>query len=333
MTAKKSRRRGVVLSLSGQRKLETARRQLEKTLNGGDRFTLEELSERTQLALSTITRVLDAQVGVDKQTLDQVFATFDLLLERADYQHPSSIEPALQSSPTDVVTTEPPSHYIDWGEAIDVSTFYGRTTELTILKRWIQQDRCRLIAILGMGGIGKTALSVKLAQQLLLPHPPLEFIVWRTLRNAPPLELLLTDLIQVLSCQQENASALSTSALLSRLLYYLRQHRCLLILDNGETILQGGQFTGAHRQGYEAYGELLRQVGEMPHQSCLVLTSREKPETIANLEGETLPVRSLALSGLPTTDTDHLFDAIGLSPSPVGRHRLMKIYSCNPQAL
>lgn len=349
MTAKKTRRRGIVLSAVGQRKLETARRQLEKTLHGGDRFTLEELSDRTQLALSTITRVLDAKTGVDKQTLGQFFAAFDLALERTDYQHPDRLNGQAQtqtqkqdetppSASIPDLSAEPFSPTVDWGEAIDVSTFYGRVAELETLESWIQQDRCRLIAVLGMGGIGKTALSVKLAQQLaqsadLSAHPPFEFIIWRTLRNAPPLPLLLSDLIQVLSCQQESSPVSTPAALLSRLLHYLRQHRCLLILDNGETILQSGQFTGAYCEDHEGYGELLRQVGEVPHQSCLVLTSREKPQTVAQLEGETLPVRSFALSGLPSADSDRLFNAVGLSSSPPGRHRLMATYSGNPLAL
>jgi transcriptional regulator with XRE-family HTH domain len=44
---------------------------------------------------------------------------------------------------------------IDWLGALDVSTFTGREVELAELSRWILQEQCRLVAILGMGGIGK----------------------------------------------------------------------------------------------------------------------------------------------------------------------------------
>ncbi|WP_245894130.1 hypothetical protein [Chamaesiphon polymorphus] len=126
MNAKKSRRRGVVLSSTGQQKLETARRQFEKAGNNGDRFTLEELSERTQLAVSTITRVLESQIGVDKLTIDQFFAAFDLLLERKDYHSPEQLA-AEQSTPDRPAPTaaesalgpiESNKQIVDWGEAI-----------------------------------------------------------------------------------------------------------------------------------------------------------------------------------------------------------------------
>lgn len=45
---------------------------------------------------------------------------------------------------------------IDWGDAIDVAIFYNRTQELATLQTWITQDGCRLVTLLGMGGMGKT---------------------------------------------------------------------------------------------------------------------------------------------------------------------------------
>lgn len=39
----------------------------------------------------------------------------------------------------------------DWGEAIDVSSFQGRVAEIEKLTHWIIEDRCRLIALVGMG--------------------------------------------------------------------------------------------------------------------------------------------------------------------------------------
>ena len=69
----------------------------------------------------------------------------------------------------------------DWGEAPDVSVFYGRTEELATLEQWIVRDRCRLIVLLGMGGVGKTALAVKVGQQV---QSEFDYVIWRSLHNA-----------------------------------------------------------------------------------------------------------------------------------------------------
>src|SRR5437762_4855422 len=45
---------------------------------------------------------------------------------------------------------------VDWVEALDTSHFAGREVEVAELTQWIVQERCRLVSVLGMGGIGKS---------------------------------------------------------------------------------------------------------------------------------------------------------------------------------
>jgi WD40 repeat protein len=233
---------------------------------------------------------------------------------------------------------ETPSSRSDWGEAIDVSVFFGRTAELDTLQQWIVSERCRLVALLGMGGIGKTALSVKLAQQI---QERFEYVIWRTLRNAPPVTDILANLIELLSSQFPPLPPLAKGGSLpetldrriSQLLAYLRASRCLIVLDNAEAILRGGECAGRYREGYEGYGQLLTLVGEASHQSCLVLTSREKPAEIASLEGETLPVRSFQLIGLNEAEAIEILKAKGLSGSDDEKRQLILCYRGNPLAL
>ena len=233
--------------------------------------------------------------------------------------------------------------YVDWGEAIDVSVFYGRHEELKILNQWVLQDRCRLVAILGMGGIGKTALSVKLAHQIIEAESKnertgcnpqhFELVIWRSLRNAPSLNALLSDIILTLSQQQEVKLPETNTTQISRLLHYLKQHRCLIVLDNAESILKSGNQVGRYLPGYESYGELLQRCGEGMHQSCLIVTSREKPPEIPALEGGTLPVRSLQLTGLGIRASSAIFDSKQLFGSDNEKLRLVNRYGGNPLAL
>jgi len=105
-------------------------------------------------------------------------------------------------SPTSPQNPQPTAKQpqIDLGDAPEISTFFDRTSELFTLKQWILENRTRLISILGLSGIGKSAIALQLIQ-----HIQYEFdcIMWRSLPNAPPLQILQTDLIKFLSQQQE----------------------------------------------------------------------------------------------------------------------------------
>jgi WD40 repeat protein/ABC-type dipeptide/oligopeptide/nickel transport system ATPase subunit len=341
-----SRRRGAILTTAGYQKLQAAKRESEQAANFSDRYTTEELSILTGLSPKTISKIFNSAprssaaqaIPVDKQTLDLCFAAFNLVLERSDYLYPDGIDPAdfdEQDRSEELISSDRSPQYtqsqIDWGEAPDVAVFYGRDAELVRLTNWVNDDRCKLVGILGMGGIGKTALVTKLTEQL---QPHFQQIVWRSLRNAPPLNTLIPELIHIFSHQTEIiAPTLKISAQISRLLDYLRQERCLLVLDNAEAIIPSQNATEIQQQDYPGYTELFRRIGASPHQSCLLLTSREKPEVLVSLEGETLPVRTLTIAGLNPDESEALFDAKGLSASAADRDRLRQIYSGNPLAL
>lgn len=220
----------------------------------------------------------------------------------------------------------------DWGEAMDVSVFYGRKKELAVLEDWIVRDRCCTIALLGMGGIGKTALAIRSAEQL---QNEFECIIWRSLHNPPPVGDLLADLIQFLSNGRESNLADSLDYRLSRLIYYLRLKRCLIVLDRAETILHGGASPGdsfaptsCDREGY---GKLIKQLGEVSHQSCLMITSREKPKEITCLEGK--KVRCLHIDGLEQSDIQKIFSDLGIFSKENELKIVIESYSGHPLVL
>jgi WD40 repeat protein len=220
---------------------------------------------------------------------------------------------------------------INWGEAIDVSIFYGRAEELALLEQWLIVDRCRLVTLLGMGGIGKTSLSIKVAERI---QEQFDYIIWHSLRNAPLILDLLVELILFLSNQQETNLPDTLDARISRLIHYLRQHRCLLILDNVESILQEEERTGCYREGYEGYGQLLRCVAEINHKSTLLLTSREKPMGLAAKEGKKLPVRSLQMTGLTTPEAQEIVQGIAFFKGSDSEWNILRShYAGNPLAL
>ncbi|HEX6553157.1 MAG TPA: NB-ARC domain-containing protein [Ktedonobacteraceae bacterium] len=219
---------------------------------------------------------------------------------------------------------------VDWGEALDVPSFYGREGELTTLSQWVVQERCRVVSVLGMGGIGKSALATRVMHQVA-EH--FQVVLWRSLRDAPECSALLEECLQVLAPQPLREVPASLEGRLSLLLEHLRDQRALLVLDNLESLLSEGESRGRLLSGYEGYGQLLRRMGETGHQSCLLLTSREKPPDLHALEGRHTLVRSLRLSGLEAGACEQLLAEHELRGSPEERARLVQAYEGNPLAL
>lgn len=82
------RKRGVILSIQGWQRLQTAEYLSALPDNGSQAYTLKQLSVRTGLSTNTLTKVRRREQPVDHSTLELYFQTFDLELSPDDYSSP-----------------------------------------------------------------------------------------------------------------------------------------------------------------------------------------------------------------------------------------------------
>ncbi|NMF86348.1 ATP-binding protein [Nodosilinea sp. P-1105] len=344
-------RKVVVLTQSGFQKLQAAQAQSDIWDNYMKTCTLEALSEQTGLSTHTLSKVHARRSGVDLRTLVRYFSAFGLPLEQGDYRSAEKVDTKDRPKPNTPLSEGPalPSPTftpaVSWGTAPDVAKFYGRVDELATLQAWILEQRCRLIILSGMGGIGKTWLSAKLTEQL---QSAFKFVLWRSLRpiskaHSPlPFDELLDDLLRNLDPQSGLSGAEDIRTKILWLIGCLQKTPCLIVLDNVESILKqassgdsaDGNISIGYQAGYEAYCELFRLIGQGRHQSCLMLTSRQVPQKLSPFSGENRQVRLFSVGGLRTPDIQRIFAAKGCFQGNADEwHHLVDYYGGNPFVL
>ncbi|NES03408.1 MAG: AAA family ATPase [Okeania sp. SIO2F4] len=220
--------------------------------------------------------------------------------------------PKNKSSPTPTDQnqnkTNPENNY-DLSEAPDLYSLCDRHTELTTLKQWIE-NHTRIITILGLTGIGKSTLTVKLIQQI---KDKFDYIIWRNIDNYSSCESLQTNIIQFLSQtdspSQKPEKISNSQTINNQLIDYLRKHRCLLIFDNLQEIFASGKLAGTYLEKHENYGKCFQQIATSSHQSCLLLLSQEQPKiTSGNNHIQTLKLDSLGKSATAILESKNLTD-------------------------
>jgi WD40 repeat protein len=157
----------------------------------------------------------------------------------------------------------------------DVGDFFGRSEELVTLTEAI--TNYNLISLTGMAGIGKTSLGLKLAEKV---ENNCGFsIIWQSLHSINSVEEVITTLIQQLPNQVGTESSKGLGESISRLIDYISQNRCLIVLDATETILVGGGQKSHYRESFAGFGKLLKQLLSLTQKlkGCLLLIGRDMP--------------------------------------------------------
>ena len=140
-------------------------------------------------------------------------------------------------------------------------------------------DQDRIITITGAGGVGKTAIALKLAYLFLSdPQNPYEAIVWFSAKTTKltdegivPLEpgiksneQLVTDLLNVVdpgTLQKFSEAQVPLSSYKLHLYNLFASQKCLVVIDNLETILKDD--------------ELISFIKDIPRPSQVLVTSRK----------------------------------------------------------
>lgn len=201
--------------------------------------------------------------------------------------NPSSLK---NNHPSEITQDQP---YLDLGHTPEITQFYGRITELNNLQTCIVADKYRLVNVLGLKEIGKTTLSLKLVDKI---KDNFNYVIRRSLYFCPKLDELLSEILQSINPQLKLSQSLERQ--LNLFLQLMKSHRCLIILDDLQSLFDSKKLAGNYQKEYQNYQLLFKSIAEVNHQSCLLLLSQEKPIDTTFYGQKNKFIKTLIIEGL-----------------------------------
>jgi WD40 repeat protein/transcriptional regulator with XRE-family HTH domain len=224
---------------------------------------------------------------------------------------------------------EVPKRRVDWDEATDTLDSFSREEELKTLEKRIIQDRCRLVLIEGMKGMGKNNLSYRLAKRI---QEHFDFVIWRSLDQYSSIPEFINDLYCFFTEKQDvSGSEIEPVQKYKLLKDYLSQHKCLVILANIHILYENNCQFDTKEIGYQ---KLLSWITEKQELSCIVLTSTREPQEVGLLIAQNNFACRFAVKVLSVEQIKSIFNEAGVfSGSDQDWQKLERLYSGNLFAL
>ncbi|MDJ0658337.1 MAG: tetratricopeptide repeat protein [Crocosphaera sp.] len=280
----------------------------------GKRLTYPRIAEKASVEKKTVERFIREGKAVDRDIAYAICQALDL--EITDVVDPDEWNYHQQSKPlittTAVIdTTLPP-----------VDKWQGRQEEINEIQTALHNNNIRLMGIIAAGGYGKTALAMKVREQLTVNLR----VLWVNFNQPYPLAQFGRWLLEQL--QQPYDEKWDEDTLILQMIQGLIGEPCLLVLNNLETVLTV--------EGDSIYQQFLSKWLSKGCNSKVLLTSREQPKFSHNLRDRCY---WLSLKGLKEVDAmRYVTEDYGLTGTDeelthfvnqMGRHPLLMQLVCS----
>jgi hypothetical protein len=177
--------------------------------------------------------------------------------------------------------------------------------EAEILKGWILEDRCRIVLVSPPMALASRAKGSEKPSRaasfgsritsILGLDTHFGQVALQNIGSGAPIEEFLAKLLCQLSPNRDLGVPGSPRNLITLLLERFNTERCLIILEDIDSILAVDHGVIRYRSGYEGFGDLFRETAETDHKSCLLLIGRLEPPGTTEWKRQGRKVQALEL--------------------------------------